>query len=182
MNPAVLTNYFNERVNTLIAYSEGKVYRKKNSRWFPTPGNMKTNPEHHTGPNRKIYNAISEPKSQTLDPINSEQDGQKFLQQFLWENSVFNDTQKRTVEKLPLRFHNIFARHRPDIGLNNDFKVKLTPENSKPMYTPGSPTPIHYRDEIPEELEKFQDWGKITTIGKITSLRRCSTNKLSYLT
>ena len=46
------------------------------------------------------------------------------------------------------RLHYIFARHRLDIGANEEFKVKLTPENDKLMYTQGSPTPIHNRDEV----------------------------------
>ena len=84
--------------------------------------------------------------------------------QFPWHNSVFNETQKRKVEELVLRYHHIFARHRLDIGTNEEFKVKLTPEHDKPMYTQGPPTPIHLRDEVLVELALFQYWGIITTL------------------
>ena len=62
------------------------------------------------------------------------------------------------------KYHHIFARHRLDIGANEEFKVKLTPENDKPMYTQGPPTPIHYRDEVLVELALLQYWGVITTL------------------
>ena len=32
------------------------------------------------------------------------------------------------IEDLLVQFHDIFARHRFDIGMNEDFKVKLTPK------------------------------------------------------
>ena len=58
----------------------------------------------------------------------------------------------------------MFARHRLDIGVIEEFKVKLTPENDKPKYTQGPPTPIHYRDEILVELALLQYRGVITTL------------------
>ena len=87
-----------------------------------------------------------------------------FINQFPWKNSVFNADQKRTVEDLLLRYHHIIARHRLDIGRNDDFKVKLTPENSEAMYTQGPPTPIHYSDEVLAELALLQYWGVVTTL------------------
>ena len=51
-----------------------------------------------------------------------------------------------------------------DIGKNEDFKFKLTPEHGEPMYTRGPPTPIHYRDEVLVELALLQYWGVITTL------------------
>ena len=164
INPALLTNYFNEQVNTLIADSTTKVFPSKDPFWFPTPENCQE-PEKLTGIHKRIYDEICKLKSQEkLDPINSEKDRQHFLQQFPWTNSVFNDSQKRTVEDLLLQFHHIFARHRLDIGANHDFKVKLTPENNDPMYTQGPPTPIHLRDEVLVELALLQYWGVITTL------------------
>ena len=76
----------------------------------------------------------------------------------------FSLLNKKKVEQLLLRFHYIFARHRLDIGANEEFKVKLTPENNKPMYTQGPPTPIHYRDEVLVELALLQYWGIISTL------------------
>ena len=72
---------------------------------------------------------------------------------------MLDSFQKKQVEYLLLRYHQIFARHRLDFGANQEFKVKLSPENDKPMYTQGSPTPIHLQDVILVELAHLQYWG-----------------------
>ena len=42
--------------------------------------------------------------------------------------------------------------------------INLIPENDKPVYTQGPPTPFHLRDEILVELALLQYWGVITTL------------------
>ena len=44
------------------------------------------------------------------------------------------------------------------------FKVNLTPETDKPMYTQGQPIPINYRFEVLLEMASLQYWGVITTL------------------
>ena len=66
------------------------------------------------------------------------------------------------IETFLLKCHYIFARHRLDIGANEEFK--LTPENDKPLYTQGQQTPIHYRDEVLVESALLQYWEIITTL------------------
>ena len=164
INPQLLSNYFNQNINALIQDSEIKVSPSTDELWFPTPENC-SNPEILTGIEKCIYDEIVQlKKEEKLDPISNALDKQKFLAQFPWKNSVFNSEQRRTVENLLLDYHHIFARHRLDIGKNDDFKVKLTPEHDEPMYTQGPPTPIHYRDEVLVELALLQYWGVITTL------------------
>ena len=164
INPQLLTTYFNENINALIQDSDIKVSPSPDEFWFPTPENC-SNPEKLTGIDKRIYDEITKLKNdEKLDPISNQLDKQKFLAQFPWKNSVFNEEQKHTVENLLLEYHHIFARHRLDIGKNEDFKVKLTPEHNEPMYTQGPPTPIHYRDEVLVELSLLQYWGVITTL------------------
>ena len=164
INPQLLSNYFNQNINALIQDSEIKVSPSTDELWFPTPENC-SNPETLTGIEKRIYDEIVQlKKEEKLDPISNALDKQKFLAQFPWKNSVFNSEQRRTVENLLLEYHHIFARHRLDIGKNDDFKVKLTPEHDEPMYTQGPPTPIHYRDEVLVELALLQYWGVITTL------------------
>ena len=164
INPQLLSNYFNQNINALIQDSEIKVSPSTDELWFPTPENC-SNPETLTGVEKRIYDEIVQlKKEEKLDPISNALDKQKFLAQFPWKNSVFNSEQRRTVENLLLDYHHIFARHRLDIGKNDDLKVKLTPEHDEPMYTQGPPTPIHYRDEVLVELALLQYWGVITTL------------------
>ena len=164
INPQLLSNYFNQNINALIQDSEIKVSPSTDELWFPTPENC-SNPETLPGIEKRIYDEIVQLKKQEkLDPISNALDKQKFLAQFPWKKSVFNSEQRRTVENLLLDYHHIFARHRLDIGKNDDFKVKLTPEHDEPMYTQGPPTPILYRDEVLVELVLLQYWGVITTL------------------
>ena len=164
INPQLLSNYFNQNINALIQDSEIKVSPSTDELWFPTPENC-SNPGTLTGIEKRIYDEIVQlKKEEKLDPISNALDKQKFLAQFPWKNSVFNSEQRRAVENLLLDYHHIFARHRLDIGKNDDFKVKLTPEHDEPMYTLWPPTPIHYRDEVLVELALLQYWGVITTL------------------
>ena len=99
-----------------------------------------------------------------MNPEKNLADREKFLAQFLWENSVFNQEQKQKIEALLLEYQYIFATHHVCIGANEEFKSKLTPENDQPMYTQGPPTAIHYRDEVLVELASLQFWGIILTL------------------
>ena len=41
------------------------------------------------------------------------------------------ETKKPAVEDILVYYHDIFARRKMDIGMNTDFKVKLTPKDDK---------------------------------------------------
>ena len=66
-----------------------------------------------------------------------------------------------------MKYHHNFARHRRDIGVNYEFRVKLTPENDKPMHsihTQGPLTSIHLRDEIVLKMALLQGRDVVTTL------------------
>ena len=46
----------------------------------------------------------------------------------------------RQIETLLVEFHDIFARHRFDIGVNEEFTVKLTPKDESRAYSQSLPT------------------------------------------
>ena len=97
VNPAPLTNYFNENINTLISDTETKVYPSSDDFWFPTPENC-PNPDQLEGVQRRIYDEIVKLKQQEkVDPLNCAEDRKNFLAQFPWTNSVFNLEQRKTV-------------------------------------------------------------------------------------
>ena len=68
------------------------------------------------------------------------------------------------IEDLLVEFHDIFARHRFDIGMNEDFKVKLTPKDDSPPYSQSLPTPINLKEDILVELALLHRYGIITTL------------------
>ena len=67
------------------------------------------------------------------------------------------------IEDLLVEFHDIFARHRFDIDMNEDFKVKLTPKDDSPAYSQSLPTPINLKENILVELALLHRHGIIKT-------------------
>ena len=68
------------------------------------------------------------------------------------------------MEELLVEFHDIFARHRFDIGTNREFNVKLTPNDDRPAYSQSLPTPINLKNDITVELALLHKYGIITTL------------------
>ena len=56
------------------------------------------------------------------------------------------------MEDLLVEFHDIFAQYRFNIGMNEDFKVKLTPKDDSSAYSQSLPTPKHLKEDILVEL------------------------------
>ena len=63
-----------------------------------------------------------------------------------------------------MKYNNVFARHRLDIGINTDFKIKLTPKHDEPVYAQSLPTPTNLKDDLLVELALMQEYGIITTL------------------
>ena len=59
---------------------------------------------------------------------------------------------RRTIEELLVEFLDIFARHRFDRGINNDFKVKLTTIDESPANSQNLPISINLKEDITVEL------------------------------
>ena len=68
------------------------------------------------------------------------------------------------VEEILVEYHDIFARHRMDIGMNTEFTVKLTPKNDKPVYSQSLPMPIHVKEDVLVELALMHKYGIITVL------------------
>ena len=63
-----------------------------------------------------------------------------------------------------MEFHDIFAQHKFDIGMNEEFKVKLTPKDDSPAYSQSLPAPINRKEDILVELAMLHKYGIITTL------------------
>ena len=68
------------------------------------------------------------------------------------------------IEVLVVEFYDIFARHRFDSGMNEEFTVKLTPKVDSPAYSQSLPTPVDLKDSILVELALIHNYGIITTL------------------
>ena len=88
----------------------------------------------------------------------------EFLKKFDWTDTLLTETEKKAVEDILVEYHDIFARHRMDIGLNTEFKVKLTPKDDKAVYSQSLPMPIHLEEDSIVELALVHKYGIITVL------------------
>ena len=72
--------------------------------------------------------------------------------------------EKQAIEDILVEYHDIFARHRMDIGMNTEFKVKLTPKDDKADYSQNLPMPIHLKEDLIVELALMHKYGIITVL------------------
>ena len=68
------------------------------------------------------------------------------------------------IEELLVEFHYIFGRHKIDIGMNENFRVKLTTKDDSPAYSQSLPTPIILMEDILVELALLHRYGIVTTL------------------
>ena len=151
-----------EYVNELLKSSE-KPQTVQNF-WFPTPENP-GDPSTHTPIQSRILREIEELENiQKLNPHDSPEDRASFLSNFKWTDSQLSDEDKKDIEAILVEYNDIFARHRLDIGINNEFKIKLTPKSEQPAYTQSLPCPVNLKDDLTVELALMHYYGIITTL------------------
>ena len=68
------------------------------------------------------------------------------------------------MEDILVGYHNIFARHRWDIGMNTEFKMKLTPKYNKAVNSRRLTLPIHLKEALIAELALMYKYGIITVL------------------
>ena len=132
--------------------------------WFPTPedpGDLQT----HTPIQQRILKELQ--NLQELEKLNPQDDiesRKQFLANFDWADSTLNPTENAQIEELLVEFHDIFAQHCFYIGMNEDFKIKLTPKDDSPAYSQSLPTSINLKEDILVELALLHRYGIITTL------------------
>ena len=153
-----LTAYLNELLRT------NKPEHQDNTFWFPTPENP-GKPEDHTQIQTRILKELNELKDkEKLNPQESTQSRNKLLKRFDWADTLLTETEKQAIEDIRVEYHDIFARHRMDIAMNTDFKVKLTPKDDKAVYSQSLPMPIHLKEDLIVELALMHKYGIITVL------------------
>ena len=136
----------------------------KENDWFPTPEDP-GDPQHHTPIQKRILSElINLQELEKLNPQDDPESRRQFLSNFDWTDSMLQPAEIARIEYLLVEFHDIFARHRFDIGMNEDFKVKLTPKDDSPAYSQSLPTPINLKEDILVEQALLQCYRIITTL------------------
>ena len=153
-----LTAYLNELLRTSKPEQQGNTF------WFPTPENP-GKPEDHNPIQTRILNELNELKDkEKLNPQESTESRNKFLKRFDWTDTLLTEMEKQAIEDLLVEDHDIFARHRMDIGMNTEFKVKLTPKDDKAVYSQSLPMPIHLKDDLIVVLALMHKYGIVTVL------------------
>ena len=147
-------------INQLIQDPEAST----DKRWYPTPETCH-NPDKLNKIKRRIYDEIIQPReAETLDPTSDVEQRQTLLKNFSWDDSILNEQEQQRIEALLFKYHTTFARHCLDIGINTDFKVKLTPKHDYRVYAQSVPTPTNLKDHLLVELVLMHKYGIITTL------------------
>ena len=92
--------------------------------WFATPQNPGKEGEHTPIQTRKELQELE--NLELLNPQNNINSQSQILSNFPWTEFNLELEARQVVETLFDELHDFFARHRPHIGINTDFKVQLT--------------------------------------------------------
>ena len=153
-----MTAYLNELLRTNNSEQQDKTF------WFPTPENPGKSDD-HTPIQTRILKELHELKDkEKLNPQESTESRNKFLKRFDWTDTLLTETEKQAIEDILVEYHDIFARHRMDIGMNTEFKVKLTPKDDKAVYSQSLPMPIHLKENLIVELALMHKFGVIAVL------------------
>ena len=149
-------------VSSLIKSAKPEDFRE--NYWFPTPEDP-GDPQQHTPIQKRILTEqLTLQELEKLNPQDDPESRRQFLTNFDWTDSMLQPEEIARIENLLVEFHDIFARQRFDIGMNEEFKIKLTPKDDSPAYSQSLPTPINLKEDILVELALLQRYGNITTL------------------
>ena len=128
-----LTTYLSELLRT------NKPGQQSITFWFPTPENpVKT--EDHTPIQTQIPKELHElQEKEEQNPKYDLKSQMKNIKRSEWTDTLLTDTKNIAVEYILVDYHDNSARHRMDIGMNREFKVRLTPKDDKAV----QPKPTH---------------------------------------
>ena len=132
--------------------------------WFPTPQNPGNEQEHSPIQKRILKEQRELTKVEKLNLTENEESRNKFLSVFKRTDSLITGKDRDSLENTIVEIHDIFARHRLDIGMNTQFEVSLTPKDDKPVYTQSLPVPINLKGDLTVELALMHRYGIITTL------------------
>ena len=153
-----LTAYLKELLRT------NKPEQQNNTFWFPTPKNP-GKPDDHTSIQTRILKDLKKLKDrEKLNPQESTESRNKFLKRFFWTDTLLTETEKQAIEGILVDYHDIFARHRMDFGMNTEFKVKLTFKDNKALYSQSLPVPIHLKEVLVVKLALMHKYRIITVL------------------
>ena len=153
-----LISYFTELLKTIKPDQQNKTFG------FPTPKNP-GNGEDHTPIQTQILKELRElQQREKLNPKDDAESKMEFLKPFDWTDTLLTESEKQSVGDILVEYHDLFARHRRDNGMDTELKVELTPKDDKTVYSQSLPMPIHLKEDLSVELAFLHKYGIITVL------------------
>ena len=141
-----------------------KQDQQTNTFWFATPENP-GNTEENTPIQTRILKELCELQlNEKLNPKDDIESGVEFLKRFDWTDTLLTETEKQALEDILVDYHDIFARHRMDTGMNTEFKVRLTSKDDKAVYSQSLQMSIHLKEDLIVELVLMHKFELITML------------------
>ena len=169
IDPVSTWHLLNENEEDAIYYVSSLLKANRNNDqyeqyWFPTPENP-GDEDSHTPIQRRILQELRNlQEAELLNPQNDDKSRRQFLSNFDWKDSMLQQHEIKKIELLLVEYHDIFARHRFDIGMKEEFTVKLTPKDDSPAYSQSLPTPVNLKEDILVELALLHKFGIVATL------------------
>ena len=169
INPTSVRHLLNNNHDDTFHYMNSLLKTSKTDEvnetyWFSTPQNL-SNETELTPIHARNLNELRELEQlEQLNPLKDTDSRCQFLSNFNWTDFFLLLDAKQAIEDPLVEFHDIFARHRFDIGIDTEFEVQLTPLDNRPTYSQSLPAPINIKDNILVEVALLHKCGIITTL------------------
>ena len=143
---------------------KNKPEQQNNTSWFPTPENLGKS-EYHTLIQTRTLKELTELKDkEKLHPQDNRESRNSFLERLDCTDTLLTEIEKQAIEDILVNSHDIFTRHRMDIGMNTEFEVKLPPKDNNVFYSESLPMPFHLKEDLIVELTLMLKFGIVTVL------------------
>ena len=95
-----------------------KPEQQDNTFWFPTPENPGKLEDHTPIQTRILKELIELKDKEKLNPQENTEFRNKFLKRVDWTSTLLAEPEKQAIRNIVVEYHDIFARHRMDVGMN----------------------------------------------------------------
>ena len=82
----------------------------------------------------KFQKLIASENLEQIKPQDNQESRDQWLSTFDWTDSTLDSKARQALEEILVVFHELFARYRFEIGINNDFQVQSTPIDDLPVH------------------------------------------------
>ena len=153
-----LTAYLKELLRRI------KPEQQNNTFWFLTPENPRKPVVHSPILTRTFKTSIELEEKKKRNPQGSTDYQNKFLKRFHRTNTFLTELEKQAIEDILAHYHDLLARHRKDIEMNTEFKMRLTPQDEKTVFSQSLPKPIPLKEDLFVEIALIDNYGIITVL------------------